>query len=241
MEFKVGDTVRVNYYAITDISRTATGNTVLEPSTNFTWWDGDLDTGQEQTTDGRYRITLKALDSTTPTYDSGSWTAPNIRKERHQISAEDEDLTYELRNVPESYVQQLDVTTTYDDRRIENIVRNLTVLKVFKTTFNGDTLFEVTFNDSINVTPSSYDKVSFEIIARVQNPISRCSQLKKDIYVYSFSLEPEDHQPSGSCNFSRIDSAKIILSSSCSISNIYAVNYNVLRILSGMGGLAYSS
>jgi len=140
-----------------------------------------------------------------------------------------------------SFLTQLDVDGQYKDKTVENVVRNLTVLKVFKTTFNGDTLFEVTFNDSINVTPSSNDKVSFEIIARVQYPISRCSQLKKDIYVYSFSLEPEDHQPSGSCNFSRIDSAKIILSSSCSISNIYAVNYNVLRILSGMGGLAYSS
>ena len=79
------------------------------------------------------------------------------------------------------------------------------------------------------------------IISRLQNPQSRCSQLKKDIYVYSFSLEPEEHQPSGTCNFSRIDSAKIIISSSSKISNIYAVNYNVLRIMSGMGGLAYSS
>ncbi len=140
-----------------------------------------------------------------------------------------------------SFLTQLDVDGQYKDKTVENVVRNLTVLKVFKTTFDGDTLFEVTFNDSINVTSSSNDKVSFEIIARVQNPISRCSQLKKDIYVYSFSLEPEEHQPSGSCNFSRIDSAKILLSSSCSISNIYAVNYNVLRILSGMGGLAYSS
>ena len=140
-----------------------------------------------------------------------------------------------------SFLTHLDVDGQYKDKTVENVVRNLTVLKVFKTTFEGDTLFEVTFNDSINVTPSSNDKVSFEIIARVQNPISRCSQLKKDIYVYSFSLEPEEHQPSGSCNFSRIDSAKILLSSSCSISNIYAVNYNVLRILSGMGGLAYSS
>ena len=249
IEFKVGDTVRINYYAITDTSRTATGNTALEPSTNFTWWDGDLATGQEQTTDGRYRITLKALDSATPTYNSGSssWTAPNIRQERHQTSAEGvTPITYELRNVQESYVQQLGVTTTYDDRRIENIIRNLTVIEVFKSTTlaaNGGTLYEIKFNDSIigGLTQNTNHKVSFEIIARVQNPVSRCSQLKKDIYVYSFCLEPEEHQPSGSCNFSRIDSAKIILSSSGSISNIYAVNYNVLRIMSGMGGLAYSS
>jgi hypothetical protein len=88
---------------------------------------------------------------------------------------------------------------------------------------------------------SNGDGISITILARTQDPQSRCSQLKKDIYVYSFSLEPEEHQPSGTCNFSRIDSAKLLLSSTSKISNIYAVNYNVLRIMSGMAGLAYSS
>ena len=91
------------------------------------------------------------------------------------------------------------------------------------------------------VSDQEYDIISFNILGRKQNPQSNCSQLKKDIYVYSFCLEPEEHQPSGTCNFSRIDSAKLILSSDGCISNIYAINYNVLRIMSGMGGLAYSS
>jgi len=60
------------------------------------------------------------------------------------------------------------------------------------------------------------------------------------IGVYSFALKPEEHQPSGTCNFSRIDSAQLILSATSYV-NIYAVNYNVLRIMSGMGGLAYSN
>tara|TARA_Y100001935_G_scaffold255363_1_gene267957 strand:- start:10990 stop:12921 length:1932 start_codon:yes stop_codon:yes gene_type:complete len=251
IEFKVGDTVRVNYYNITDTSQTATGHTDKEPSTNYEWWDGnDVNSGDFGSgDDARYRITLKAIDSNTPTYNSetSSWNAPNIRKEKHQTSAEGvTPITYELRDVPESYVQQLGVTTTSNYMKVENIIRNLTVLEVFKSTTlaaNGGTLYEIKFNDSIiaGLTQNINHKVSFEIIARVQNPVSRCSQLKKDIYVYSFCLEPEEHQPSGSCNFSRIDSAKIMLSSSGSISNIYAVNYNVLRIMSGMGGLAYSS
>ena len=59
------------------------------------------------------------------------------------------------------------------------------------------------------------------------------------IGVYSFALKPEEHQPSGTCNFSRIDNAQLQgLTSSCTI---FAVNYNVLRIMSGMGGLAYSN
>ena len=60
------------------------------------------------------------------------------------------------------------------------------------------------------------------------------------IAVYSFALKPEEHQPSGTCNFSRIDNAILISELSTSL-NIYAVNYNVLRIMSGMGGLAYSN
>jgi hypothetical protein len=66
------------------------------------------------------------------------------------------------------------------------------------------------------------------------------------INVYSFALKPEEHQPSGTLNMSRIDTANLSLEyetatfTDKSVS-IYAVNYNVLRILSGMGGIAYSN
>jgi hypothetical protein len=70
------------------------------------------------------------------------------------------------------------------------------------------------------------------------------------VNVYSFALEPEKHQPSGSCNFSRIDNATLNLdvngessdwAQSNSVVNVYAVNYNVLRCLAGMAGVAYSN
>ena len=75
---------------------------------------------------------------------------------------------------------------------------------------------------------------------------ARTSQMTRKINVYSFGLKPEEHQPSGTCNFSRIDSAKLEFkklanSASGGLIQIYAVNYNVLRIMSGMGGLAYSN
>ena len=60
------------------------------------------------------------------------------------------------------------------------------------------------------------------------------------IAVYSFALKPEEHQPSGTCNFSRIDNAELVTDKAQAL-YIYAVNYNVLRIMSGMGGLAYSN
>tara|TARA_Y100000817_G_scaffold224223_1_gene177228 strand:+ start:158 stop:1342 length:1185 start_codon:yes stop_codon:yes gene_type:complete len=67
-------------------------------------------------------------------------------------------------------------------------------------------------------------------------------RLNDGIGVYSFALKPEEHQPSGTCNFSRIDNAQFIGSNAaCLATKIYAVNYNVLRIMSGMGGLAYSN
>jgi hypothetical protein len=60
------------------------------------------------------------------------------------------------------------------------------------------------------------------------------------IGVYSFAIKPEEHQPSGTCNFSRIDNAQLTPSTGTAV-EVYAVNYNVLRIMSGMGGLAYSN
>jgi hypothetical protein len=76
---------------------------------------------------------------------------------------------------------------------------------------------------------------------------SRCPST--GINVYSFALRPEEHQPSGSCNFSRIDKATLQLSVSLNTVigartaqvRVYALNYNVLRVMSGMGGLAYSN
>jgi hypothetical protein len=69
------------------------------------------------------------------------------------------------------------------------------------------------------------------------------------INVYSFALRPEEHQPSGTCNFSRIDNAvlQLVLSSPTVTGTqtakvrVYAVNFNVLRVMSGMAGIAYSN
>ena len=72
------------------------------------------------------------------------------------------------------------------------------------------------------------------------------------VYMYSFAVKPEEHQPSGTCNFSRIDTATLVLTLDGAVTvdpstddvwdmRMYAVNYNVLRIMSGMGGLAFSN
>jgi hypothetical protein len=65
------------------------------------------------------------------------------------------------------------------------------------------------------------------------------------INVYSFALKAEDHQPTGSCNFSRIDNATLNITAgsvpASSLVNVYVQNYNVLRVMSGMAGTAYSN
>jgi hypothetical protein len=81
-----------------------------------------------------------------------------------------------------------------------------------------------------------------------------------NLYLYSFALRPEEHQPSGTCNFSRIDNTilefqldtraqtqspvipnQYFPNGNSALMTVYARNYNVLRIMSGMGGLAYSN
>ena len=63
-----------------------------------------------------------------------------------------------------------------------------------------------------------------------------------DVGMYSFCLKPAEHQPSGTCNFSRIDNARLHMGAGTASSVwLFAMNYNVLRIMSGMGGLAYSN
>ena len=72
---------------------------------------------------------------------------------------------------------------------------------------------------------------------------ARTSKMARKVGVYSFALKPEEHQPSGTCNFSRIDNAQLseTTAGTGGTLSVYAVNYNVLRIMSGMGGLAYSN
>jgi len=93
------------------------------------------------------------------------------------------------------------------------------------------------------VATTGVGSVMFQSVGQTRQP---------GIYSYSFALKPEEHQPSGTCNFSRIDTATLVLHLSGDIVvnqqqdatwdvRVYAINYNILRIMSGMAGLAYSN
>jgi hypothetical protein len=92
----------------------------------------------------------------------------------------------------------------------------------------------------------------FEYYQRVQPYQHHSGDAVTGVSCYSFAIRPEEHQPSGTCNFSRIDTATLAFTVDGDIDmglddtknysvRTYAINYNVLRIMSGMAGLAYSN
>ena len=103
-------------------------------------------------------------------------------------------------------------------------------LHKFKLILNGQDRFKEQFGKYFNQVQPFYHHTG--------NPYP-------GIYSYSFALHPEEHQPTGTCNFSRIDNAQVQIW--CKTGNtgftqkLFAVNYNILRIQSGMGGLAFSN
>jgi hypothetical protein len=109
-----------------------------------------------------------------------------------------------------------------------------------------------TYN-SAQISLNSHERFSkrkpmyFQLVQPYQHH-ERVPDVGQFINVYSFALKPEEHQPSGTCNMSRIDNATLTLegistgtNAGTNVVKVFAVNYNVLRIMSGMGGLAYSN
>ena len=119
----------------------------------------------------------------------------------------------------------------FTDRTVDNIyyIAKNPVLKA-KIQLNG--------NDRMTERRGTY----FERVQPYQHHENIPNIFNTGINVYSFAIKPEEHQPSGTLNMSRIDTAVLSVSSSITGSiYVFTVNYNVLRILSGMGGLAYSN
>ena len=123
---------------------------------------------------------------------------------------------------------------------IVTTVRSITAGTALTNVNNNDTVIQFTAN--LTDGSAADTNVTINSIQRIGSSRCRTSQMTKKINVYSFALKPEEHQPSGTCNFSRIDTAKLDTNAALDAADyIYAVNYNVLRIMSGMGGLAYSN
>jgi hypothetical protein len=72
-------------------------------------------------------------------------------------------------------------------------------------------------------------------------PFSTLKESNIENFLYPFCLDTSKLQPTGSLNFSRIDSARFVTDAGSFDTDMYAVNYNILRIENGMGGLMYSN
>ena len=114
----------------------------------------------------------------------------------------------------------------------DNAITNKDTFNVMRLLFNG--------SDRFTDRPAKY--------FRLTQPFQyfKCCP-KKSIYTYTFALRPYELQPSGSCNFSRIDNVKMNITFDAATQTatpsklrVYAVNYNVLRIMNGMSSIVFS-
>ena len=132
-------------------------------------------------------------------------------------------------------------TSTQHELRFNHPVKELvwTVNNGTKDITVNDALLQLNGHDRFKRREGKY----FTKVQRYQYHSGADDQTNSVPHVYSFALKPEEHQPSGTCNFSRIDNAVLNMAHADTTGKlrVYAVNYNVLRIMSGMGGLAYSN
>jgi hypothetical protein len=136
------------------------------------------------------------------------------------------------------WVAQLDANVDSGVNRLSDFTDN----GAGSNPFNGndpvsDAKLQLNGHDRFSVRNASY----FNLVQPFQHHSRGPST---GIYVYSFANRPEEHQPSGSVNMSRIDNATLQLTMTSSASfklYTYGINYNIFRIMSGMGGVAYSN
>jgi len=142
-------------------------------------------------------------------------------------------------NIKELYwTYRTDVATSNNDyNNYANVTNYGTSNELIVAPFNE---MNLRFNGN-----DRFEKLA-ETFFRLYQPYKHHSSGTNDyIYMYSFALNPEDTQPSGTCNFSKLDNITLNLDCSASIPsgiiNVYAINYNILRIQNGMSGLLFSS
>jgi len=130
---------------------------------------------------------------------------------------------------------------------VAGVLASGTIVSAFGTGSGGQGTYNISETALLPGTAVSAGTVTFTL------PNLQYTPHDNPINVYSFALQPEEHQPSGTCNFSRIDTTTLVFDSIAEAGlakpskttpfnfRMYAVNYNIFRVMSGMGGLAYSN
>ena len=184
-------------------------------------------------------------------------------------------------SVPSGTTTSVQLTLNGQDRFAKRVARYFKELQVYDYHSGYGSLVTGDFDVDMSIDGNQFVSGSVGTMTAASSAVNALFSenvvLTRPVYVYSFALKPEEHQPSGTCNFSRIDSANLVLEGLGTVQtfgasnkavatgngyvtgagtkgvqslfippdvkrcNVYAVNYNVLRIMSGMGGLAYSN
>jgi len=163
--------------------------------------------------------------------DTVSAGANSLKSIRMNFNHPCKELIWVIKPTPKGVSRQTIYWNNFTDRNKDNqYVLAKNPVTTAKIQLNG--------NDRFADRKGNY----FSLVQPYQHHENTPDNFNTGINVYSFAIKPEEHQPSGTLNMSRIDTAVLSVASSVDGSiYIYTVNYNVLRILSGMGGLAYSN
>ena len=162
---------------------------------------------------------------------------------------------YNLNNIIKENTKKQIIPMNFIHPVLELIFVVQTKTKFLNTSRGGNDYFNYSLNDNIpfndtiktakiklNGVDRTPDLTNIEL--RLYYPIETHTSVPNNfIYVYPFSLNPESYQPSGSCNFSRFDNTELEIEFEDNLPmselKIFAINYNILRISKGLGGLAY--
>ena len=233
-----------NGYAITDIDQTAAANTLLTEA-QFTILTANEITNIDNTTvfvpvvdtQDTQRVTYFFMFSEMNTDDLiqiGDLVEINVSGE-NSVSGSDTEFSTILTTVTlvqTSFGSSVAGGAVADSGHF--VGEDTTAGTHIALQFNKPLLAE-TINGGAN------SRIAINTMNLILRSAAYTSRMTKKINCFSFSLNPEEYQPSGTCNFSKIDTAKLVVSSNLqNTDTIYAINYNILRIIGGQCGLAYT-
>ena len=233
-----------NGYAITDIDETAAANTLLTEA-QFTILTANEITNIDNTTvfvpvvdtQDTQRVTYFFMFSEMNTDDLiqiGDLVEINVSGE-NSVSGSDTEFSTILTTVTlvqTSFGSSVAGGAVADSGHF--VGEDTTAGTHIALQFNKPLLAE-TINGGAN------SRIAINTMNLILRSAAYTSRMTKKINCFSFSLNPEEYQPSGTCNFSKIDTAKLVVSSNLqNTDTIYAINYNILRIIGGQCGLAYT-
>jgi hypothetical protein len=221
-------------------------NSFNHPIKEIIWTENESET---MITDEKMNITINGIERLSEQYKEyytlkqpydhhTNIPSYNVKEHEDPIFLEIPKDMGQLQVLSQSFISS-DVSTfkVGDILNLSSTVSTYTSQWVTITSINISTTV-VSFTPSINETTVNMDCY---IIARRDYARASYSKFDKNIYVYSFCLNPEEHQPSGSCNFSRLNDCKLAFTGNVSIDKIFAVNYNIMRISNGLVNLRFTN